>query len=75
MPFMSSFETDKVIPLAVLNGWDQTITLNPASSVVSAGTYTVSNFEIVAAMLTPTQQYLQELASGLNSGSTLKIPI
>lgn len=75
MPFVSSFETSKVIPLAILNGWDQTITLNPASAVVSTETYTVSNFEIVAAMLTPTQEYLQELATGLNNGSTLKIPV
>ena len=75
MPFMSSFETDKVIPLAVLNGWEQTVTLNPASAVVSAGTYTVSNFEVVAAMLTPTQLYLEQIAQGLNNGSTLKIPI
>ena len=75
MPFMSSFETDKVIPLAVLNGWEQTVTLNPASAVVSAGTYTVSNFEVVAAMLTPSQLYLEQIAQGLNNGSTLKIPI
>ena len=71
MPFMSSFETDKILPLAILNGFEQSITLNPASAVVSAGTYTISNFEIVAACLTPTQQYLQELAQGLNNGSTL----
>lgn len=75
MPFISSFETDKIIPLAILNGWEQTITLNPATAVVSAGTYTVSNYEVVACLLTPTQQYLNELASGLNNGSTLKLPI
>jgi hypothetical protein len=75
MPFISSFETDKVIPLAVLNGWDLSYTLNPAGSVVSVGEYTVSNFEIVAALLTPEQQYLNQLAQGLNNGSTLKIPV
>ena len=75
MPFVSSFETDKVMPLAVLNGWEQSFTLNPATSVVSAGTYTVSNFEIVACLLTPSQMYLNELGNGLNNGSTLKIPV
>ena len=75
IPFISSFETEKVVPLAVLNGWDLTYTLNPANVVTSTGTYTVSNFEIVAALLTPQAQYLNQVATGLNSGSTLKIPI
>ena len=75
IPFMSSFETDKIIPLAVLNSWEQSFTLNPASTVVSTGVYTVSNFEIVACLLTPSQMYLNELGNGLNSGSTLKIGV
>ena len=75
MPFVSSFETDKVIPLAVLNGWGITFNTNPAASVVSAGTYTITGFEVVACMIQPTQLYLEQIAQGLNNGSTLKIPI
>ena len=75
IPFKASFDTDKVIPLALLNGWQQTYTLNSADKVLSAGTYTVRDFEIVACMLTPDENYMRELAQAMNAGQTLKIPI
>ena len=49
--------------------------LNPAAFVVTAGTFTVSSVEIVAAMITPDQSYLQEISNGLANGGTLKLPL
>jgi hypothetical protein len=49
--------------------------LAPAADVVSAGTYTIKDVEIVACLVTPIQSYLQEVAKGIESGSTLKVPV
>ena len=76
MPLVTSLDTSKIIPLALFNAGHQLFyTLNPAATVVSAGTYTVSNLEIVAALVTPNQQYLEEISRGLQSGGSLKIPL
>lgn len=75
-PPVTSIITDKMIPLAFLNaGHLITYTLNPAVNVVSVGSYTVSNVEFVAACVTPTAQYLEEISRGLASGNALKIPV
>jgi hypothetical protein len=66
----------KMIPLAFLNGGHVVnYSLNPASVVVSTGTYQVRNFEIVLCMVKPEPSYLQEISKGLTSGGALKIPL
>lgn len=75
IPFQSAIDTSKIIPLSVINGYEISYALNPAANVVSAGTYDVRNFEIIACLLTPNQKYLEELSRGLMSGSSMKIPV
>ena len=76
IPFQCSFDyEDKIFPLAVCNGFKSTLSLNASDQVVSVGTYTISNFETVLCMIEPEPSYLQEISNGLNSGSTLKMPV
>ncbi|KAJ3316935.1 hypothetical protein HDV06_002538 [Boothiomyces sp. JEL0866] len=63
------------LPLCALNSGIQYIyTLAPAATVVSSGTYTISNVELVACLVTPPSSYLSQLSDGLSKGSALKIP-
>ena len=76
LPIPTSFETDKLLPLPVMNaGWQAVYALNNANVVVSAGTYTVSDFEVVCCMIQPSAEYLQEVSKGLQGGGALKIPV
>jgi hypothetical protein len=76
MPLPTSVVTDKLWPLALYNaGHIITYGLSNAATVVSAGTYTISNFEVVAALITPEPSYLEELSKGVAGGASLKIPV
>jgi hypothetical protein len=68
--------TEKYIPLAFMNAGHQlSYTLNPASKVVSVGSYILSEVEIVAALIQPNNDYLQEISKGMAAGGSLKIPL
>lgn len=76
LPIPTSFETDKLLPLPIMNaGWQAVYSLNNANVVVSAGTYTITDFELCCAMIQPSPDYLQEVSKGLQSGGALKIPV
>ena len=77
MPFISSVDfAGKVFPLAVISsGWQIDYTLAPDATVVVAGSYTISDFEIVACMIKPPSNYMREINEGLASGSSLKMPV
>ena len=77
MPLPTSFDIkDKLMPLSVLNsGWSQTYTLAANLDVVVSGSYSIQNFEVIGAMVTPSPAYLQQLSAGLAAGQSLKIPI
>lgn len=76
LPVPTSLQSEKLLPLAVINsGWQVNYMLNAASRVVATGEYTIEDVELVCAMLTPEQSYLAEVAKGLASGASLKIPL
>jgi hypothetical protein len=70
MPVVTSIvESDKTIPLCFMNGGYQlALTLNPALTVVSTGTYFISELEIVAAFIQPSNDWMQLVSKGLQGG-------
>lgn len=77
-PMLSSidFSEGNAIPLALLNGgMTQYYNLNASGAVVLTGSYTVTNFEIVACLLTPVQSYLDLASQKLAGGSFMTLPI
>ncbi|KAJ3270384.1 hypothetical protein HDV01_007850 [Terramyces sp. JEL0728] len=65
-----------MIPLCAFNGgMSYFITLAPANQVFTTGTYTVSNVELVAHLVTPPQSFLEDLDNGLRDGHQLQIPV
>lgn len=76
MPVPTSISTNQLIPLAFFNaGHLLTYSLSTDATVVSAGYYTITNFEIVAALQTPHSDLMGEYARGLASGNSLKIAV
>jgi len=77
MPVPTTLATsDKYLPLAFMNaGLQFSWQLNAANQVVSVGSYIITNFEVVACLITPPNSYLEEIAKGLAGGSALKIPL
>ncbi|KAJ3317594.1 hypothetical protein HDV06_001357 [Boothiomyces sp. JEL0866] len=62
------------IPLLALNGLEYNFTFEAVvSRVLDAGTYSIKNVEIVAALVTPPADYINELSDGLRNGVALKI--
>jgi len=77
LPVPTSIEsTEKLVPLAFLNaGHSISYTLNPANKVVVAGSYSITDVEIVACLITPPNSYLEEISKGLAGGGALKMPL
>ena len=76
MPIPTSVVTDRFIPLCLFNsGHEISYSTAIDSAVVTAGTYTISNIEIVCALVTPTADYLQRVSGGIASGEILKLPL
>ena len=77
MPIPTSLDsTSKYLPLDFINaGISMSYQLNPANRVLSAGSYSISNFSVVCALITPSNEFLSKIARGLQNNSSMKIPL
>ncbi|KAJ3308316.1 hypothetical protein HDV04_001382 [Boothiomyces sp. JEL0838] len=78
IPIPTGVDTDQLIPIAALNSGIQYIYNFAPDAEVFSGTggqptYTISNLEFVACLVTPPASYLSQLSEGLNKGADLKV--
>lgn len=74
MPVPTTLVTSQLIPLAFFNaGYQLNYALSPNNVVVVSGSYTITDFEIVAALVTPHSELMKKYSAGLNSGNSLKV--
>ena len=74
MPF--KITSNQYVPLSFLTGGVQMyFNMSAETQVVTAGTYKISNFEIICCLLTPTPMYMNEVSEALAAGQTMKMQI
>ncbi|KAJ3268497.1 hypothetical protein HDV01_002700, partial [Terramyces sp. JEL0728] len=73
MPLGLNWNASDIVLCGMNGGLQLTYGLDKASNVLTTGTFTITNVELVCRLITPSVQELQQLDSALRNGSQLKI--